>query len=84
LRSKLYPTEFDSKAARLRSLLGQGVTVKVVVTMRGRETQHPEVAARTLQRMILVARDAGAEVSAIERGEASIQIRASLHGDDAW
>ena len=67
----------------MRSLLGEGVSVKVVVTMRGREAQHPEVAARTLQRMIVVARETGAEVSAIERGDASIQVRVSPHRNDA-
>jgi translation initiation factor IF-3 len=78
LRPGVGPTEFGKKAERLRSMLGQGVTVKVVVRVRGRETLA--AAAKTLRRMVTVAEEAGAEVGGTERREAEIGVRVSPQG----
>src|SRR5437588_1612903 len=65
-RPKVYPTEFDRKAERLRGLLSDGVSVKLVVRTRGRETLHPEVAGRMLERLVAIAEESGATAGLIE------------------
>jgi translation initiation factor IF-3 len=65
-------------AAQLRSLLDEGVTVKVVVRVRGRETLVS--AAKTLRRMGTVAEEAGADVGVTERRDAEIGVTVSPQG----
>src|SRR3954453_10881295 len=60
LRPTLHSIEYEAKVAQLRSLLSQGVGVKLVVRMRGREAQKPQVAMKMLRRFVDVVTEAGA------------------------
>ncbi len=51
LRPKIGSHDFEAKARIARKLLDGGAKVQVVVLFRGRESTHPEIAWRLLQRM---------------------------------
>ena len=51
LRPKIGDHDFEAKARSARKLLDGGDKVKVTVLFRGRESTHPDIAWRLLQRM---------------------------------
>jgi len=51
LRAKIGSTDFDRKVDILSDLISQGYDVEVIVMMRGRETMHPELAFKLLERI---------------------------------
>ena len=51
MRPKIGVHDFDAKARVARKLLGGGDKVKVTIMFRGRETTHPELGWKLLQRM---------------------------------
>ena len=63
LRPKIGIHDFDAKARTARKLLTEGDKVKVTLMFRGRETTHPELGWKVLQRMV----ESLSEVSSLER-----------------
>ena len=63
LRPKIGIHDFEAKARTARKLLVEGDKVKVTLMFRGRETTHPELGWKVLQRMV----DSLSEVSSLER-----------------
>ncbi|MFC1965394.1 translation initiation factor IF-3 [Chloroflexota bacterium] len=51
LRPKIGDHDFEAKARLAKKLLGGGDKVKVTVMFRGRESTHPEIGWKLLQRM---------------------------------
>jgi translation initiation factor IF-3 len=52
LRPKIGIHDFEAKARTAKKLLTDGAKVKVTLMFRGRETTHPEVGWKVLQRMV--------------------------------
>lgn len=52
LRPKIGIHDFEAKARTARKLLTDGSKVKVTLMFRGRETTHPELGWKVLQRMV--------------------------------
>ena len=51
MRPKIGTHDFEAKARTAKKLLGEGDKVKVTIMFRGRETIHPELGWKLLQRM---------------------------------
>ena len=51
IRPKIGNHDFEAKARSARRLLDEGDKVRVVVLFRGRESTHPEIGLRLLERM---------------------------------
>ena len=51
-RPKIGQGDFDTKTRKVRSFLSQGNRVKVTVMFRGRESLHPELGKRILDRLV--------------------------------
>lgn len=52
LRPKIGNHDFEAKARSVMRLLDEGDKVRVVVFFRGRESTHPEIGLRLLERMV--------------------------------
>ncbi len=52
LRPKIGIHDFDAKARTARKLLTEGDKVKITLMFRGRESTHPELGWKVLQRMV--------------------------------
>ena len=63
LRPKIGIHDFEAKARTARKLLTEGDKVKLTLMFRGRESTHPEVGWKVLQRMV----ESLSEVSSMER-----------------
>jgi translation initiation factor IF-3 len=63
LRPKIGIHDFEAKARTAKKLLVEGDKVKVTLMFRGRETTHPELGWKVLQRMV----ESLSEVSSLER-----------------
>lgn len=63
LRPKIGIHDFEAKARTAKKLLIEGDKVKVTLMFRGRETTHPELGWKVLQRMV----ESLSEVSSLER-----------------
>ncbi|MFC1941658.1 translation initiation factor IF-3 [Chloroflexota bacterium] len=63
LRPKIGIHDFEAKARTAKKLLTGGDKVKVTLMFRGRETTHPELGWKVLQRMI----DSLSDVASLER-----------------
>ena len=63
LRPKIGIHDFEAKARTARKLLIEGDKVKVTLMFRGRESTHPELGWKVLQRMV----ESLSEVSSMER-----------------
>jgi translation initiation factor IF-3 len=61
-RVKIAPHDYDVKVRHARAFLTQGHRVKLVITLRGREAEHQDLAAQLLERCV---RDLS-EVGAVE------------------
>ena len=66
IRPKIGDHDFDAKARVGRKLLDAGDKLKVTVMFRGRESSHPELARKLLQRMADTLKD----IAYIERNPA--------------
>jgi translation initiation factor IF-3 len=63
LRPKIGIHDFEAKARTAKKLLTDGAKVKVTLMFRGRETTHPEVGWKVLQRMV----ESLSDVASLER-----------------
>jgi translation initiation factor IF-3 len=63
LRPKIGIHDFEAKAKTAKKLIADGAKVKVTLMFRGRESTHPELGWKVLQRMI----EALSDVSSLER-----------------
>jgi translation initiation factor IF-3 len=63
LRPKIGIHDFEAKARTAKKLLTDGDKVKVTLMFRGRETTHPELGWKVLQRMV----ESLSDVSSLER-----------------
>ncbi len=63
LRPKIGTHDFEAKARTARKLLNEGDKVKVTLMFRGRESTHPELGWKVLQRMV----DSLNDISSLER-----------------
>ena len=63
LRPKIGIHDFEAKARTARKLLNDGDKVKVTLMFRGRESTHPELGWKVLQRMVESLKD----ISSLER-----------------
>ena len=63
LRPKIGIHDFEAKARTAKKLLTDGAKVKVTLMFRGRESTHPEVGWKVLQRMV----ESLSDVSSLER-----------------
>ena len=63
LRPKIGTHDFEAKARTARKLLNEGDKVKVTLMFRGRESTHPELGWKVLQRMVETLND----ISSLER-----------------
>ena len=63
LRPKIGIHDFEAKARTARKLLNDGDKVKVTLMFRGRESTHPELGWKVLQRMVETLND----ISSLER-----------------
>ena len=63
LRPKIGMHDFEAKARTARKLLADGDKVKVTLMFRGRETTHPELGWKVLQRMV----ESLSDVASLER-----------------
>jgi translation initiation factor IF-3 len=63
LRPKIGIHDFEAKARTAKKLLIEGDKVKVTLMFRGRESTHPELGWKVLQRMV----ESLSEVSSLER-----------------
>jgi translation initiation factor IF-3 len=52
LRPKIGVHDFEAKARTARKLLSEGDKVKITLMFRGRESTHPELGWKVLQRMV--------------------------------
>jgi translation initiation factor IF-3 len=51
-RPKIGPGDFDTKTRLVEKFLGEGHKVKVTIMFRGRESAHPELGKRILDRIV--------------------------------
>jgi translation initiation factor IF-3 len=63
LRPKIGTHDFEAKARTARKLLTEGDKLKVTLMFRGRETTHPELGWKVLQRMV----ESLSDVASLER-----------------
>jgi len=63
LRPKIGIHDFEAKARTAKKLLTEGDKVKVTLMFRGRETTHPELGWKVLQRMV----ESLSDVASLER-----------------
>jgi translation initiation factor IF-3 len=63
LRPKIGTHDFEAKARTAKKLLTDGDKVKVTLMFRGRETTHPELGWKVLQRMV----ESLSDISSLER-----------------
>jgi len=63
LRPKIGMHDFEAKARTARKLLADGDKVKVTLMFRGRETTHPELGWKVLQRMV----ESLSDIASLER-----------------
>jgi len=63
LRPKIGVHDFEAKARTARKLLNDGDKVKLTLMFRGRESTHPELGWKVLQRMVESLKD----ISSLER-----------------
>jgi len=63
LRPKIGIHDFEAKARTARKLLADGDKVKVTLMFRGRETTHPELGWKVLQRMV----ESLSDIASLER-----------------
>ena len=68
-RPKIGPGDFDTKTRKVVNFLEDGHKVKVTLMFRGRETTHPELGRRILDRVVEATADVGrVETSARQEG----------------
>ncbi len=58
-RPKISSGDFDTKTKKVEKFLGEGHRVKLTIMFRGRETQHPELGKRILDRVAEVVAHVG-------------------------
>lgn len=51
-RPKIGPGDFDTKTRLVEKFLGEGHKVKITIMFRGRESAHPELGKRILDRIV--------------------------------
>ncbi len=68
-RPKIGPGDFDTKTRKVVHFLAEGHKVKVTLMFRGRETTHPELGRKILDRVVEATSDVGrVETSARQEG----------------
>jgi len=68
-RPKIGPGDFDTKTRKVIDFLGDGHKVKITLMFRGRETTHPELGRKILDRVVEATSDVGrVETSARQEG----------------
>jgi len=68
-RPKIGPGDFDTKTRKVTDFLGDGHKVKITLMFRGRETTHPELGRKILDRVVEATSDVGrVETSARQEG----------------
>ena len=63
MRPKIGTHDFEAKAKTAKKLLHEGAKVKVTMMFRGRETTHPELGWKVLQRMV----ESLSDIASLER-----------------
>lgn len=58
-RPKIGPGDFDTKTRKVISFLADGHKVKITLMFRGRETTHPELGRKILDRVVEATTDVG-------------------------
>jgi translation initiation factor IF-3 len=51
-RPKIGPGDFDTKTRNVEKFLNEGHKVKITIMFRGRESAHPELGAKILERIV--------------------------------
>ncbi len=68
-RPKIGPGDFDTKTRKVVNFLEDGHKVKITLMFRGRETTHPELGRKILDRVVEATADVGkVETSARQEG----------------
>ena len=68
-RPKIGPGDFDTKTRKVVNFLEEGHKVKITLMFRGRETTHPELGRKILDRVVEATADVGkVETSARQEG----------------
>ncbi|MGK2928100.1 MAG: translation initiation factor IF-3 [Acidimicrobiales bacterium] len=68
-RPKIGPGDFDTKTRKVTDFLGDGHKVKITLMFRGRETTHPELGRKILDRVVEATSDVGrVETTARQEG----------------
>jgi translation initiation factor IF-3 len=68
-RPKIGPGDFDTKTRKVVHFLEEGHKVKITLMFRGRETTHPELGRKILDRVVEATADVGrVETSARQEG----------------
>ena len=68
-RPKIGPGDFDTKTRKVVNFLEEGHKVKIALMFRGRETTHPELGRKILDRVVEATADVGkVETSARQEG----------------
>lgn len=68
-RPKIGPGDFDTKTRKVVHFLEEGHKVKITLMFRGRETTHPELGRKILDRVVEATSDVGrVETSARQEG----------------
>ena len=68
-RPKIGPGDFDTKTRKVEHFLAEGHKVKITLMFRGRETTHPELGRKILDRVVEATADVGrVEISARQDG----------------